>query len=144
MYRNTPVMHATAIWYEVVGGSETAEAPNCYDYALRGRRELCVHDRGLRVGVFDASESYGHTRRARRVGYMAVTVGGSENSPRPTSNFRGNRPNLVIDLGPNSGRSRVDLGSISVLVDLGSAEIKFTSSSSGLPVNSFGRLSLHR
>ena len=82
-------MHATAIWYEVVGGSETAEAPNCYDYALRGRRELCVHDRGLRVEVFDASESYGHARRARRVGYMAVTVGGSENSPRRSCTLDG-------------------------------------------------------
>ena len=93
MYRNTSVMNATAVWYEVVGGSETAKAPNCYDYALWGRRELCVHDRGLRTWVFDASESYGHTRRARRLGYMAVTVGGSENFPRPTSNFRENRPN---------------------------------------------------
>ena len=65
----------------MVGGSETAEAPNWYDYALRGRRELCVHDGVLRVGVFAASESYGHTRRARRVGYIAVTVGGSEAAP---------------------------------------------------------------
>ena len=51
MYRNTPVMRAAAVWYKVVGGSETAEAPNWYDYALRGRRELCVHDGALRVGV---------------------------------------------------------------------------------------------
>ena len=59
MYRNTPVMRAAAVWYEVVGGSETtAEAPNWYDYAIRGRRELCVHDGALRVGVSDASESY--------------------------------------------------------------------------------------
>ena len=28
MYRNTPVMRAAAVWYKVVGGSETAEAPN--------------------------------------------------------------------------------------------------------------------
>ena len=28
MYRNTPVMRAAAVWYEVVDGSETAEAPN--------------------------------------------------------------------------------------------------------------------
>jgi hypothetical protein len=30
MYRNTPVMRAVAVWYKVVlvGGSETAEAPN--------------------------------------------------------------------------------------------------------------------
>ena len=57
-YRNTPVMRAAAVLYKVVGGSETVEAPNWYDYALRGRRELCVHDRALRVGVFDASASY--------------------------------------------------------------------------------------
>ena len=53
-------MRAAAVWYKVVGGSETAEAPNWYDYALRGRRELCevcVHDGALRVGVFDASAS---------------------------------------------------------------------------------------
>ena len=70
MYRNTPVMRAAAVWYKVVGGSETAKAPNWYDYALRGHRELCVHDGALRVGGFDASESYGHARRARRVGYV--------------------------------------------------------------------------
>ena len=52
MYRDTPVMRAAAVWYKVVGGSETAEAPNWYDYALRYRRELCVHDGALRVGVF--------------------------------------------------------------------------------------------
>ena len=52
----------------VVGGSETAEAPNWYDYALRGRRELWVHDGSLRVGFFYASESHGNARRARRVG----------------------------------------------------------------------------
>ena len=46
-------MRAAAVWHEVVGGSETAEAPSWYDYALRGRRELCVHDGALRVGVFD-------------------------------------------------------------------------------------------
>ena len=86
MYRNTPVMRAAAVWYEVVGGSETAEVPNWCDYALRGRRELCVHDGALRVGVSDASESYGHARRARRVGYIAATVGGSEKFRRPTSN----------------------------------------------------------
>ena len=91
MYRNTPVMRAAAVWYVhvVVGRSETAKAPNWYDYALRGRRGLCVHDGALRVGVFDASESYGHARRARRVGYIDVTVGGSKQLRRPTSNFGG-------------------------------------------------------
>ena len=73
-------MRAAAVWHEVVGGSETAEVPNWCDYALRGRRELCVHDGALRVGVFDASEteSYEHTRRARRVSHIAArsaTVG---------------------------------------------------------------------
>ena len=46
-----------SVSYKVVGGSETAEAPNWYDYALRDRRELLVHDGALRVGVFDASVS---------------------------------------------------------------------------------------
>jgi hypothetical protein len=81
MYRNTPVMRAAAVRYKVVGGSETAEVPNWYDYAEQSRRELCVHDGSSRVeggfrmllsrkdipavhdgssrvGVFDASESY--------------------------------------------------------------------------------------
>ena len=74
-------MRAAAVWHEVVGGSETAEAPNWKDYAVRGHRELCVHDGALRVGVFDASESYGHARHARRVGYIDVTVGGSKAAP---------------------------------------------------------------
>ena len=42
-------MRAAAVWHEVVGGSEKAKAPNWYDYALRDRRELCVHDGALRV-----------------------------------------------------------------------------------------------
>ena len=75
-------MRAAAVWYKVVGGSETAEAPNRVgDYAVRGRRELCVHDGALRVGVSDAFESYGHARHARRVGYIDVTVGGSKAAP---------------------------------------------------------------
>ena len=59
-------MRAAAVWCKVVGGSETAEAQRCYDYALRGRRDVCVHDGALREGVFAVSESYGHTRHARR------------------------------------------------------------------------------
>ena len=74
-------MRAAAVWHEVVGEPETAEAPNSYDYAVLSRRELCVHDGALRVGVFDASESYGHARHARRVGYIDVTVGGSKAAP---------------------------------------------------------------
>ena len=73
---------------------------------------------------------------------MAVTIGGSKNFPRPTSKLeevRLNKVNLAIDLG---SISRVNIASISVLVDLGSAEIKFTSSSSGPPLNFTGRLSL--
>ena len=107
-------MRAAAVWYKVVGGSETAEVPNWCDYALRGRRELCVHDGALRVGVFDASESYGHTRRAKRVGYIAVTVGWSKKFRRPTSNSWEIRPNLAIDLDSISTRSRLDLDTISV------------------------------
>ena len=64
------------VYSKVVGGSETAEVPNWCDYALRGRRELCVHDGALRVGVSDASESYGHARHARRVCYTDVKVSG--------------------------------------------------------------------
>ena len=140
MYRNTPVMRAAAVWYKVVGGSETAEVPNWCDYALRGRRELCVHDGALRVGVFDASESYGHARHARRVGYIDITVRGSKQLRRPTSNFEEefdqiwssisgrSRVDLsrISDLGSISGRSRVDLGSTSSRprVDLGQTRSK--------------------
>ena len=96
-------MRAAAGWHEVVGVSETAEAPNWYGYALRGRRELCVHDGALRVGVSDASESYGHARHARRVGYKAVI--GSEG--------RSSSVGLPVTLRRNSTkfghRSRVDL-----------------------------------
>ena len=113
MYRNTPIMRAAAVWYEVVGGSETAEAPNWSGLAITpygavASRELCVHDGALRVGVFDASESYGHARHARRVGYIAV-IG---------SDGRNSSVGLPVTLRRNSSkfghRSRVDLGSISV------------------------------
>ena len=123
-------MRAAAVWNEVVGGSEMGEAPNWYDYALPGRCELCVHDEALRVGGFDASESYGHARRARRVGYIAATVGGSEKFRRPTSYQTGrvtlisgrSRHDLsrISDLGSISGRSRVDLSRISDLESISS------------------------
>ena len=122
LYRNTPVMREAAVWCKVVGGSETVEAPNWYDYALRVRRELCVHDGALRVGVFDASESYGHARRARRVGYIAVigsegrrsSVGLPVTLRRNSTKF-GHRS--WVDLGSRSRSdlgSRFDLGSISL------------------------------
>ena len=59
LYRNTPVMRAAAVWYKVVGGSETAEVPNWYDYAVQSRRELCLHDGSSREegGGSNASES---------------------------------------------------------------------------------------
>ena len=113
-----------------------------------------MHDGALRVGVFDASESYGHARHARRVGYIAVT--GSEGR----SSFVGlpvtleefgqiwtsisgrSRVDLsrISDLGSISGRSQVDLGRISGQSRdvLGQSrrsrptEIKITSSSSDL------------
>ena len=70
-----------------------------------------MHDGALRVGVFDASESYGHARRARRVGYIAVI--GSEGQSGSVG--------LPVTLRRNSTkfghRSRVDLSRIS---DLGS------------------------
>ena len=118
-------MRAAAVWYEVVGGSETAEAPNWKDYAVRGRRELCVHDGALRVGVFDASESYGHARHARRVGYKAVIGSEGRSSSvglpvtlRRNSTKFGHRSRVdlsrISDLGSISGRSQVDLFTISV------------------------------
>ena len=49
-----------------------------------------MHDGALRVGVSDASESYGHARHARRVGYIDVIGSEGQRSsvglPR-TSNF---------------------------------------------------------
>ena len=69
-------MHAVAVLCNLVSGAESAEAPNHRDFALRRDGELCVHDGALRVGVSDASESYGHARRARRVCYTDVTVSG--------------------------------------------------------------------
>ena len=90
------------------------------------------------------SESYGHARRARRVGYIDVTVGGSKQLRRPTSNFEKefdqiwssisgrSRHNLsrTSDLGSISGRYRVDLSRISYLVSIStrsrSTEIKIT------------------
>ena len=121
-----------------------------------------MHDGALRVGVFDASESYGHARHARRVCYTDFTVSGSKQLRRPTSNFEEEFDQIWSSI---SGRSRVDLGPISDLgsisvrslydlsriSDLGtisrrsrSTEIKITSSSSDLPVKSIGRLSLLR
>ena len=52
MYRNTPVRCAQpqfGIKIKVAGGSETAEVPNWYDYAVQSRRELCLHDGSSRV-----------------------------------------------------------------------------------------------
>ena len=90
-----------------------------------------MHDGALRVGVFDASESYGHARHAKRVGYIAVI--GSEGRSSSVGLPVTLRRNSIkfdhrsrVDLGPISelgsisgrsrvdqGRSRVDLGSIS-------------------------------
>ena len=104
-----------------------------------------MHDGALRVGVFDASESYGHARRARRVGYIDVTVRGSKQLRRPTSNFEEEFDQIWSS---TSGRSRVDLSRISDLGSISSrsrsTEIKITSSSSDLPVKSIGRVSLLR
>ena len=56
-----------------------------------------MHDEALRVGVFDASESYGHARRARsqegrlhsgyRVGARTTEGQSTKKFRRPTSNF---------------------------------------------------------
>ena len=81
-----------------------------------------MHDGALRVGVFDASESYGHARHARRVGYIAVIGSeGRKQLRRPTSNFEEEFDQIWSSI---SGRSRFDLGSISdrSQSDLGSRE----------------------
>ena len=77
-----------------------------------------MHDGALRVGVFDASESYGHARHARRVGYIAVTIAESKTFRRPTSNFEEEFDQIWSSI---SGRSRVDLRRIS---DLGSISVR--------------------
>ena len=59
-------MRETTVLCEVVCGAEPAEAPNGADFALRRDDELCAHDGESRIGVFDASESDGRTRHARR------------------------------------------------------------------------------
>ena len=79
-----------------------------------------MHDGALRVGVFDASESYGHARHARRVGYIAVIGSeGRKQLRRPTSNFEEEFDQIWSSI---SGRSRVDLSRIS---DLGSISGRF-------------------
>ena len=59
-------MRETTVLCELVCGAEPAEAPNGADFALRRDDELCAHDGESRIGVFDASESDGRTRHARR------------------------------------------------------------------------------
>ena len=59
-------MHAVAVLCNLVSGAESTEAPNHRDFALRRDGELCVHDGVSQIGVFDASESDGRTRHARR------------------------------------------------------------------------------
>ena len=85
-----------------------------------------MHDGALRVGVFDASESYGHARHARRVGYIAVIGSeGRKQLRRPTSNFEEEFDQIWSSI---SGRSRSDLDPISDLgsisVDLGSISLR--------------------
>ena len=59
-------MRETTVLCEVVCEAEPAEVPNWADFALRCDDELCAHDGESRIGVFDASESGGRTRHARR------------------------------------------------------------------------------
>ena len=75
-------------------------------------RALRACDGALRVGVFDASESYGHARRARRVGYIAVI--GSEGR-RSSVGLLVVLYHLPVTLSLSFDRSRVDLGPISTL-----------------------------
>ena len=67
-HRLSPLMRETTVLCEVVCGAEPAEAPNGADFALwrDADGELCAHDGESRIGVFDASESDGRTRHARR------------------------------------------------------------------------------
>ena len=65
-HSQSPLMRETTVLCEVVCGAEPAEAPNGADVALRCGDELCAHDRESWIGVFDASESDGRTRHARR------------------------------------------------------------------------------
>ena len=105
-------MRETTVLCEVVCGAEPAEAPNGpADFALRCDDELCAHDGESWIGVFDASESYGHARHARRVGYIAVIGSeGRKQLRRPTSNFEEEFDQIWSSI---SGRSRVDLELIS-------------------------------
>ena len=66
VHKRSPLMRETTVLCEVVCGAEPAEAPNGADFALRRDDELCAHDGESRIGVFDASESDGRTRHARR------------------------------------------------------------------------------
>ena len=68
-------MRKTTVLCEVVCGAEPAEAPNGADFALRRDGELCAHDGESRIGVFDASESGGRTRHARRGRLHSLTGG---------------------------------------------------------------------
>ena len=92
----------------------------------------CMIDGALRVGVFDTSESYGHARRARRVGHIAVigSEGRRSSVGLPDVTLRRNSTKFDhrsrVDLGPISGlrsissRSRVDLRRISNLDSISS------------------------
>ena len=111
-------MRETTVLCEVVCGAEPAEAPNGADFALRRDDELCAHDGESRIGVFDASESDGRTRHARRGRLHSRYRRSSAGLPGKIGKFGSN---LAADLGPVSGM-------ISVI------EVKITSSSPGLPV----------
>ena len=65
-HSQSPLMRESTVLCEVVCGAEPAEAPSWADFALRRDDELCAHDGESRIGVFDASESDGRTRHARR------------------------------------------------------------------------------
>ena len=65
-HSQSPLMRETTVLCEVVCEAEPAKTPNGADFALRRDDELCAHDGESRIGVFDASESDGRTRHARR------------------------------------------------------------------------------
>ena len=85
-------MRETTVLCEVVCGAEPAEAPNGADFALRRDDELCAHDGESRIGVFDASESDGRSRHARRGRLHSRYMQSSGHLPVSSASFR---PNLA-------------------------------------------------
>ena len=102
-HSQSPLMRETTVLCEVVCEAEPVETPNGADFALRRDDELCVHEQESRIGVFDASESDGRTRHARR-GRLHSRC--RRRLRRPTSKSASFDQIWQPDLGPISVRSR--------------------------------------